>query len=148
MVLPQDILWGCRPLRGLPTYEGLIGSGGFTSKCFIWQGRWVAAGCCQEATVLLSEGFHGLLACPHSVAVGLPQSKQAIGETVRWKMQCFLFHSLGGPIPSLSWCPIGNTSQPCSLWVVTIQGHQYQEIRILWGAILEAWLPQKDTWFF
>lgn len=26
---------GCRPLKGPPTYEGVIGAGGFASECLI-----------------------------------------------------------------------------------------------------------------
>ena len=73
--------------------------------------------------------FHWLLTCPHNMAVGSPQSKQGVWETVPWKLRCFVFPSLESPTLSLSWHPIGNTSQPCakglgSLWTVLEAGRR------------------------
>lgn len=90
----------------------------------------VAADCCQEASVPLSEGVStDCLLVPTTWWLDFPKASHLRDRKMENAM--FFIPSLGSPIPSLLWCPVGNTSQPCSLWVVTVQGHRYQEARIL-----------------
>lgn len=135
MVLPQDILWGRRAPKGLPTCEGLTGAGDSLQTVS-----------CDRVGELLPAVARKLL-CPllkvfPRTACWSPQHgswiapKQASNLRDSKMEDAFLFPSLGSPIPFVLWCPIGNRSRPCSLWVVSIiQRHQYQEARILRGCL-------------
>lgn len=135
MVLPQDVLGGCRPWGGCQHVKACLGAGWGMIHFRVSQLiRLLLLTVAGKPQCLLAKVFPWT-ACLSLQHGGWISPKQASLRDRKMENTLFFIPSLGSPIPSLLWCPVGNTTQPCSLCVVTVQGHRYQEARI-WGDYL------------